>query len=51
MHAWPREGIFIHVRCELRFSRVGISACIKMGGREGGSFTDVRRELWPRVLG
>ena len=35
MHAWPREGIFIHVRRELRWSRVGISACMTTGGREG----------------
>ena len=25
--------------------------CMHDHGREGGSFTDVRRELWPRVLG
>ena len=34
MHTWPWEGIFIHVRCELRWSRVGISACMTSEGRE-----------------
>ena len=29
----------------------GRDICMHDHGREGGSFTDVRGELWPRVLG